>query len=185
MSNHIAVHKKSLTIPENQLDFLKQLEEVGSITQASALVGVTASQVAVIKKKDKRFADAIEIAKAKGLANLRSIIKDRAINGVVEPVFYRDNQIGEKTVYDNNLLWKYAEAIERDAFNKKETTGNVSITQNVNVDSGATLDKLSNFLKIDLNKRMVEMEGEDDDYSQGDADYEDIIEGECDDKGSE
>lgn len=182
---------------EKQLEFLQHLEQCGNKTLAAARTGVSISTITRSAKKNKKFGEWLAIAQAKALDELVSVAKDRAVRGVEEPVFYRDEQIGTKTVYDNNLLKFLIESNERGSYNKKEG-GNTSVTvnQQYNVSDDTTLSKLSTFLKIDLNGAAerqeslehsddLDMDGEDSPESQQEAPDDDIINAEYDDTTKE
>lgn len=177
--------------PEKQVEYLQHLKESGNLSLAAAKTGISYSTVLRQRKRNKKFDEMINIARSEALGELVSVAKDRAIKGVEEPVFYKDQQIGTRTVYDNNLLWKLIESNERGSYNKKEATGNTSVTVNtqINASDDSTLSKLSTFLKIDLTTAAEKMEAEigeeDSDYAYGEAREDDIIDGECYPTGSE
>lgn len=178
---------------EKQLEFLQHLEQCGNKTLAAARTGVSISTITRASKKNKKFGEWLAIAQAKALDELVSVAKDRAVKGVVEDVYYKDEKIGEKTVYDNSLLKFLIESNERGSYNKKEG-GNTSVTvnQQYNVSDDTTLSKLSTFLKIDLNgaaerqeslehSDVLDVDGDDSPESQQEAPDDDIIDAEYDD----
>lgn len=91
---------------DRQRGFIAALAETGSVKAACARVGKTTEGAYHLRRQPGAdgFRRAWEAALDQGVQRLADIAIDRAIEGVAEPIFWRDQQIGERRWHDNRLL---------------------------------------------------------------------------------
>lgn len=83
--------------------FLAAYAEVGNITQAAEIVGVT-RQAHYLWMKDPEYAEAFAQAEQQACDRLEQEARRRAVEGVEEPVFHRGKQCGVIRKYSDTLL---------------------------------------------------------------------------------
>lgn len=92
--------------PERQRAFIEALARTGSVSHAAREVNMAAEGAYQLRlhPKGESFRKAWEAALDFGVQRLEDIALERAMNGVLEPVFGRDGQIGERRRYNDRLL---------------------------------------------------------------------------------
>lgn len=89
-------------------------------------------------RDDPKVEAAVKDAMDTGAMGLESAAIKRAVKGVEEPVFYRDEQIGTRTKYSDSLLVKMLESRKPDMYGRRmDVNTSITITQL----SDAELDK--------------------------------------------
>jgi hypothetical protein len=92
--------------PERQRAFIKALARTGSVSHAAAEINMAKEGAYQLRlhPQGESFRKAWDAALDFGVQRLEDIALERAINGVLEPVFGRDGQIGERRRYNDYLL---------------------------------------------------------------------------------
>lgn len=88
--------------------FLDALLETCSVSEAAASVSMSRSAAYRLRARlaGTAFDQAWELAFEQGLRQVSHAALDRAINGVLQPVFYKGEKIGERRVFNENLTWR-------------------------------------------------------------------------------
>ena len=91
--------------PERQSQFLEALAECGCVDEACKRVGMGRSSAYALRARMDAgsFRAGWSAALDHGVGRLEDAAFSRAINGVTRPVFYKGEQIGERTYYDERL----------------------------------------------------------------------------------
>jgi hypothetical protein len=91
--------------PERQACFIRALAETACVTDACKTVGLSERSAYALRARGDAasFRDAWEAAVEFGMRRLSDAVLSRAINGVVTPIFYKGEQVGERRTYDDRL----------------------------------------------------------------------------------
>lgn len=91
--------------PDKQVGFVQALCATGCFETAARHVGMTARSARDLRtRRDAAsFRAACDAAVAAGTSALTEAAMDRALNGVVVPIFYKGEQVGEKRVFNEAL----------------------------------------------------------------------------------
>ena len=84
--------------------FLEKLKKTANVSLAADLIGVNRRRAYQEKKEDKEFAEAWEEALEIGTDNLEYKARQRAMDGVKRPVFYKGKKCGYITEYSDKLM---------------------------------------------------------------------------------
>ena len=76
--------------------FLAMMEQLPNITVVSRLMGISPSNIYAARKKDPKFDEDILAAVEEGYDLLENEARRRAVDGVVEPIFYKGEQISDE-----------------------------------------------------------------------------------------
>lgn len=92
--------------PARQRDFIDRLARIGLVASAARAVGMSPKSAYALRKRGgaESFAAAWDAALDHGRFRARSTAIERALHGVVTPVFYRGRQIGERRRFNDALL---------------------------------------------------------------------------------
>ncbi|WP_375429537.1 hypothetical protein [uncultured Sphingomonas sp.] len=92
--------------PDKQRAFIDQLARCGVVAAAAKAVGMSPKSAYALRKRPDAasFAAAWDDAARRGGNESAALAIDRAIDGVVEPVFHGGRQIGERRRYNDRLL---------------------------------------------------------------------------------
>jgi hypothetical protein len=102
----------------------------GDKAAACAEIGVSTGWLKGWIRDDPKVEAAIEDAVDTGTMALESAMIKRAVEGVKEPVFYKENKVGHRRKYSDALLIKLVEARKPDQYGKKSDVNvNVNIRQ--------------------------------------------------------
>ncbi len=99
-------HRSDGWTPDRQRQFIAALAAMGSVRGACRVVGMSHRHAYDLRfhPDGGEFCAAWDSALANGLALMEDAACDRAINGEVTPIMYKDEQVGERVRYDNRLL---------------------------------------------------------------------------------
>lgn len=91
--------------PEKQVGFIQALTATGSVEQAARHVGMTARSARDLRtRRDAASLRAAwEAALLAGAPALVEAAMERALNGVVVPIYYKGEQVGERRVFNEAL----------------------------------------------------------------------------------
>ena len=92
--------------PQRQRAFIEALARTGSVSHAAAEINMATESAYQLRlhPKGESFRKAWEAALDFGVQRLEDIALERAMNGVLEPVFVHEGQIGERRRYNDRLL---------------------------------------------------------------------------------
>jgi hypothetical protein len=88
---------------ERERQFIHALAASGSARHACAAVGLSPTSAYDHRHRSRAFAIAWGAALDVAVRSLRDCAMERAINGTVQPVFYKGRQVGERRVFDGRL----------------------------------------------------------------------------------
>jgi hypothetical protein len=91
--------------PERQIAFVEKLADCGSIAAAAKHVGMSRESVRRLRRRPEArvFRDACDAALDCGYVDVEESAMERSKNGVVRPVFYKGEQVGEWRHFDEHL----------------------------------------------------------------------------------
>jgi hypothetical protein len=89
---------------ERQVRFLAVLAENGRVRHACARVGMSFQSAYVLRRRDAAFAQGWDAAMVLARDHAERVLADRAIDGVVETVWYRGEAVGHRRRFDSRLL---------------------------------------------------------------------------------
>ena len=89
---------------ERQVRFLAFLAENGRVRHAAARVGMSFQSAYVARRRDAAFAQGWDAAMVLARDVAEQALADRAIEGVVETVWYRGEAVGHRRRFDSRLL---------------------------------------------------------------------------------
>ena len=92
--------------PGRQRAFITALAATGSVARAAAAVKMSKTGVYALRAAEggEDFVRAWNIAVEDGVAAIKSVAFERAVDGIEEDVWYRGEKRGTRTRYDNRLL---------------------------------------------------------------------------------
>ena len=91
--------------PERQIDFIEALAESGCVVEACGRVGMSPTSAYGLRRRvdAQSFRIAWDCALDFAIRRLSDAAFSRALNGVVRPVFYQGEQVGERVYHDERL----------------------------------------------------------------------------------
>ena len=91
--------------PKKQVAFIEALTQCGCIDEACGRVGMHRSSAYELRERAgaRNFRAAWDAALDRAVRRLEDACFSRAINGVTRPVFFKGEQIGERTYFDERL----------------------------------------------------------------------------------
>lgn len=118
---------QKVSLKKRQL-FLDTLAQTGRVITAATAAGFTdTSYLHRLRREDEDFArqwnEAIEAA----ADVLEEEATRRAVDGVLEPVFYKGDVVGYKTNYSDQLMMFLLRGLRPDKFNPKQGDTNVNV----------------------------------------------------------
>jgi hypothetical protein len=92
-------------LPERQVEFIEALAECGCVSEACERIGMSLSAAYQLRRRPDAvyFRRAWNAAVAHAIRRLSDAAMSRALHGVVRPVFYQGEQIGERRYFDERL----------------------------------------------------------------------------------
>lgn len=91
---------------DKQRAFVEQLGRCGVVAAAARAVGMSPKSAYALRNRPgaESFAAAWDGAARTGIAAAGALAIERAIDGVVQPVFHRGRHVGERRCYNDRLL---------------------------------------------------------------------------------
>ena len=96
--------------------FLAAYSVLGNVTAAAKCVNLTAEATRQWRMSDEKFLEYYEIADRAHTHYLEQEAQRRAMQGVVEDVYYQGEKVGEKVKYSDNLLMFMLKAKEPEKY---------------------------------------------------------------------
>lgn len=90
--------------------YLEALRQSGNTAAAREAAGLTADQLGAAFAEVDGFTEACEHARAMWRHSIEQALKERAIDGVEEPIYWNGQVVGTKLVYSDSLLALMAKA---------------------------------------------------------------------------
>lgn len=112
---------KKKTTPEFKAAFLAMLAELPNITVVSKLLGISPSNVSVARRADPEFDEAVLEAINQGYDMIEEEARRRAVEGVLTPVFYEGEEVGQVRKYSDQLLVMLLKGYKPKKFNRGVT----------------------------------------------------------------
>lgn len=110
--------------------FLATFADTGNVTASCMVAGLSRHQIYRRKKKDAEFAEAWEAALEISVDKLEYVARERSVQGVKEPVYYKGKVVGHVYKPSDRLMELLLKAHRPEKFNpvqKLEHSGGVSI----------------------------------------------------------
>ena len=101
--------------------FLQAIETGSEDGEAAEFAGVTMAAIYDRRRADPDFRKAYKLARESRIEVYRGEAKRRAVDGWLEPVFYRGVQVGQVRKFSDRLLEKLLEAEAPDEFGDRKT----------------------------------------------------------------
>lgn len=95
--------------------FLDHLSEKGDVRAACARVGMSRTSAYLLRRRDAAFAQAWRAALVLARAHAEEVLATRALDGVVEAVWFRGELVGRRRKYDTRLLLAHLARLDRAA----------------------------------------------------------------------
>lgn len=105
--------------PKARAKFLDTLGRLGNVTLAAEACGLSRARAYQIRESDQAFADEWDAAEAEAADRLEAEAWRRAVEGVDEPVFFKDEQVGTIKKYSDTLLVTLLTAHKPDKYAKR------------------------------------------------------------------
>ena len=101
--------------PDRQRAFIAALAATDSVSHAVSQSGMSKAGAYALRSApgSAEFVAAWDAAVTNGVAALKSLAFDRAVNGIAVPVWHRGEQVGERRWYDNRLLGRLLTIYDR------------------------------------------------------------------------
>lgn len=88
---------------ERQSRFLTELAATANVSASARAVGMSEASVYRLRRRSAAFCEAWIVALREGYDRLEMMLLDRAMNGVVKPVWHGGKQVGSITEYSDRL----------------------------------------------------------------------------------
>ena len=88
---------------ERQARFLAELAATANVSASARAAGMSEASVYRLRRRSAAFCDAWAVALREGYDRLEMMLLDRAMNGVVKPVWHGGKQVGSITEYSDRL----------------------------------------------------------------------------------
>jgi len=114
------------TTAEFKEAFLRMLTELPNMTAVCKLMVISPRNIAVARKKDPEFDKGVQEAMEQGYDMIEEEARRRAVDGVMEPIFFRGEEVGAVRKYSDQLLIMLLKGYKPKKFNPgvKITAGN-------------------------------------------------------------
>lgn len=98
-------HRNDGWTPDKQTDFIEALAECGCVAEACDRVGMSPRSAYSLRRRidAQSFRIAWDTALEYAVRRLSDVAFARALNGVLRPVYYQGEQIGERRYFDERL----------------------------------------------------------------------------------
>lgn len=132
--------------------FLDTLAKTGKVNDSAHAAGFTTTVfLHKLRKEDEDFAEAWDLAVHAAADMLEAEAHRRAVDGTMEPVFYKGEVVGHKVNYSDALLLAMLRAARPDKYNRGGGD------TNVNVKFGIAVLPMTNQNEDDWEKGAIEM----------------------------
>ncbi len=129
-SKAVAKHKDSRAVlaKKKRKVFLDVLAQTGRVAEASRAVGYTdTATLQAFRRNDEDFAEAWDLALEAAANVLEEEAIRRAIEGVLEPVYYKGEVTGYKTNHSDTLLMFILRGLKPGVYRENQRGGDTNI----------------------------------------------------------
>lgn len=99
--------------PERLARFLDVLSQHGNVRTAAQQIGVSRSALYLARRRDAQFARGWRAALVLARNHAETVLAERAIDGVEEPVFFHGEVVAVRRRYDSRLLLAHLARLDR------------------------------------------------------------------------
>lgn len=99
--------------PQRKVRFLDALSEHGDVRAACRRATISTQSAYRLRRRDGVFAEAWDAAVLLARPAIEQALGARALEGTLDPVFYRGKQVGYRRRYDNRLLLAHLGRLDR------------------------------------------------------------------------
>jgi hypothetical protein len=99
--------------PEKQARFVEVLAQWGNVRAAAAQAGVSRGHLYRMRRASPEFRRMWDAALVLARPQVEEVLADRALNGIVETVYYRGEEIATRTRFDTRLLLAHLGRLDR------------------------------------------------------------------------
>lgn len=99
--------------PERLARFLDALSRHGNVRTAAQQVGVSRSALYLARRRDPHFAQGWRAALVLARDHAETVLAERALDGVEEPVFFRGELVAVRRRFDSRLLLAHLARLDR------------------------------------------------------------------------
>lgn len=111
-------------VPTWAAAFLDALKDMGIVSRAAAIAGVSSSAVSALRQRNADFDAAFEDAMEEAIDKMETEARRRAVDGVEKTIYYQGEVCGYEQVYSDSLLMFLLKGRRRAVFgDKQELTG--------------------------------------------------------------
>lgn len=132
--------------------YLEALRQTGNASAAREKAGLTPEQLNAAFAIDG-FAEAVEHARAMWRHEIEQALKQRAIDGVEEPIYWNGTVVGHKLVYSDSLLALMAKANLKAYRDKIEVSDAPPAQLDIDSLSPESQELMAKILAIEAKKR--------------------------------
>jgi hypothetical protein len=115
--------------------FLAAFSVSGNVSAACRSAGISRNTAANWRKADPDFAAAYADAEIEAVEHLEAEARRRAVDGVDEPVFGKDGEIGTRRRYSDTLLMFLLNGAAPEKYRRGDTTVNIDNRTQVQADA--------------------------------------------------
>ena len=90
--------------PEAQARFVEVLAQWGNVRAAAAQAGVSRAHLYRMRRASPEFRRMWDAALVLARPQVEEVLADRAMNGIVETVYYHGEEVATRTRFDTRLL---------------------------------------------------------------------------------
>ncbi|WP_423142069.1 hypothetical protein ACOYW6_01500 [Parablastomonas sp. CN1-191] len=101
--------------PDVKLRFLHVLSGHGNVRVAASAVGLSRQGAYLARRRDPAFARGWDAALVLARRHAEAVLAERALDGVVEPVWFRGEEVGARRRFDSRLLLAHIGRLDRQA----------------------------------------------------------------------
>jgi len=109
------------TTPEFKATFIRMLSELPNITAVCKLLSISPTNVHRARKDDPKFDEAVLDSIEQGYDMIEEEARRRAVDGVLEPVYYKGEEVGNVRKYSDALLTMLLKGYRPKKFNRGVT----------------------------------------------------------------
>jgi hypothetical protein len=99
--------------PEAQARFVEVLAQWGNVRAAAAQAGVSRAHLYRMRRASPEFRRMWDAALVLARPQVEEVLADRAMNGIVETVYYHGEEVATRTRFDTRLLLAHLGRLDR------------------------------------------------------------------------
>jgi hypothetical protein len=99
--------------PEAQAKFVEVLAQWGNVRAAAAQAGVSRGHLYRMRRASPEFRRMWDAALVLARPQVEEVLADRALNGIIETIYHRGEEVATRTRYDARLLLAHLGRLDR------------------------------------------------------------------------